>query len=118
MTTASVNAFARQSWTIAKGKLSQQTTRHPWVAYGWLHHEEDVHHQNNLTDKYSKWLEDNNVGDYIDLSDPQYTPGRHILGECVSHNINDPSDFIDQIINSTPKILATVLTDDENKTIL
>ena len=66
----------------------------------------------------NKWLEDNNVGDYINLSDPQYTPGRHILGECISHDINDPNDFIEQIINSTPKILATVLTDDENKTIL
>ena len=52
------------------------------------------------------------------MSDPQYTPGRHILGECISHDINDPNDFIEQIISSTPKILATVLTDDENKTIL
>lgn len=111
------------AWTddielVQKGKLSQQTYRHPWVAFGWLHHIGDIHHQNNLTDKYNKWIEDNNVGDYIDLNDPQYTPGRHILGECISHDIDTPNDFIEQIINGTPKILGTILTDDNDKTLL
>ena len=58
------------------------------------------------------------MGDYIDLNNPQYTPGRHILGECISHNIDTPNDFIEQIINNTPKILGTILTDDDDKTLL
>ena len=46
----------------------------------------------------------------------QYTPA-DILGE-VSHNIDNPNDFIQQIINDTPKILGTILTDDNDKTLL
>jgi len=111
------------SWTddielVKKGGLSQQVFHHPWVAYGWVHFENDIHHTNNLDTEYLKWIEDNNVGDYIDLEDPKYTPGRHMLGQCINIDIDNPEDFIKNIIEKTPKIAGIILTDDDNKTIL
>ena len=111
------------AWTndmelIKNDACSQQIQHHPWVAYGWIHHQDDIHHRNNIEDRYAEFIEDNNVADYIDLNNPIYTPGRHIIGECISHDFNNPSEFIDNIIATTPKVIGICITDDDNKSIL
>ena len=67
---------------------------------------------------YNKWIEDNHVGEYLDLSNPMYTPGRHQLGQCISHDFKHPEEFVQGIINNTGKINSFFITDDQNKTIL
>ena len=111
------------AWTndidlVKNSACSQQLYMYPWVAYGWMHFENDVHHRNNINDRYKEWIEQNNVGKYIDLEDPRYTPGRHMLGHCISHSFDNAEEFRDNIILSTPKIAGICLTDDANQDIL
>lgn len=111
------------AWTddfelVKNNACSQQLYQYPWVAYGWMHFEDDIHHRNNIEDRYKEWIENNNVGRYIDLEDPIYTPGRHMLGQCISHSFNDAEEFSNYIVSSTPMIKGICLTDDNNKDIL
>ena len=103
---------------VKKNACSQQLYYHPWVSYGWLHFENDIHHRNNINDVYSNWIKDNDVGKYIDLEDPKFTPGRHMLGQCISHDIDNAEDFRKTIIEQTPVIAGICITDDSNKDIL
>ena len=111
------------AWTddfelVKKDACSQQLYQYPWVSYGWMHFEDDIHHRNNIDDRYREWIEKNNVGAYIDLEDPKYTPGRHILGQCISHSFDNAEEFRNTIIEATPSILGICLTDDNNKDII
>lgn len=102
---------------IYKGMISQQWELNPWVQYDFTSctHDEWFGDQMEI---YNKWLVDNKIGDYLDLANPKYTPGRHQLGECISHNFTCSGDFIDQIIDKTPKIHAFFITDEQNNSIL
>lgn len=111
------------AWTddfelVKNNACSQQLYQYPWVSYGWMHFEDDIHHRNNIDNTYRDWIENNNVGAYIDLDDPRYTPGRHMLGQCISHSFNDAEEFRNAVIASTPVIAGICLTDDSNKDIL
>ena len=111
------------AWTndmdlVKKDACSQQLYQYPWVSYGWMHFENDIHHQNNINDTYKNWIESNNVGSYIDLTDPKYTPGRHILGQCISHDFDNAEEFRSNIIALTPCIAGICITDDNNKDII
>ena len=111
------------AWTndldlIKRNACSQQLYYYPWVSYGWMHFENSIHHRNNTDNVYNNWIKDNQVGRYIDLEDPKYTPGRHMLGQCISHDIDNAEDFRKTIIESTPMIAGICITDDTNKDIL
>jgi len=111
------------AWTndfelVKNNACSQQLYMYPWVSYGWMHFENDIHHRNNIDDRYREWINQNNVGQYIDLDDPRYTPGRHMLGQCISHSFDNAEEFRDNIILSTPNIAGICLTDDTNQDIL
>jgi len=103
---------------VKKNACSQQLYYYPWVSYGWLHFENDVHHRNNIDTVYSNWIKDHDVGKYVDLDDPRFTPGRHMLGQCISHDIDNAEQFRKIIIEQTPVITGICLTDDNNKDIL
>lgn len=111
------------AWTddielVKNNACSQQLYLYPWVSYGWMHFENDIHHRNNIDDRYSEWIENNNVGSYIDLEDPKFTPGRHMLGQCISHDIDNAEDFRKTIIDQTPVIAGICITDDSNQDLL
>lgn len=111
------------AWTddfelVKNNACSQQLYMYPWVSYGWMHFENDIHHRNNIDDRYREWIENNNVGRYIDLDDPKYTPGRHMLGQCISHSFDNAEDFRVSVTDKTPTIAGICLTDDNNKDIL
>lgn len=111
------------SWTddielVQRNKCSQQEYHHPWVSFGWVHFENDIHHTRNLDEQYERWIEENEVSKYIDLNEPKYTPGRHMLGQCISHDIDNPTDFMNAIIKDTPKVYGVIITDDNDKSIL
>ena len=111
------------AWTndielVKNNACSQQLYMYPWVAYGWTHFENDIHHRNNINDRYSDWITRNNVGQYIDLEDPRYTPGRHMLGQCISHSFDNAEEFRNSVILSAPNIAGICLTDDSNQDIL
>lgn len=103
---------------VKRDACSQQLYHYPWVSYGWMHFDNDIHHRNNIDNVYSNWIKDNDVGRYVDLEDPKYTPGRHMLGQCISHNIDNAEDFRKTIVESTPLITGICITDDTNKDIL
>jgi len=102
---------------VHKNMVSQQTELNPWVQFDWFSCTEDEWHNDQMV-LYNKWIEDNYVNEYLDLSDPKYTPGRHQLGQCISHNFTHPEEFVQEIIVNTAKINSFFITDDENKTIL
>lgn len=64
------------------------------------------------------WCENNKVRDYLDLDDPKYRPGRHIMGKLESHKIEDAYDFYDKVFNDTPYCEGVYMTDDNNNIIL
>lgn len=102
---------------VYKGMISQQWELNPWVQYDWC----SCTHEEWYTDQmalYDQFIQENNIGDHLDLSDPKYTPGRHQLGECISHNFKKPANFITEIIEKTPKIVAFFITDENNNSIL
>lgn len=103
---------------VKKDACSQQLYQYPWVSYGWMHFENDVHHRKNIDVTYMSWLESNEVGKYIDLEDPKYTPGRHMLGQCISHEFDNAEEFRDTIIATTPNVVGICLTDDNNKDVI
>lgn len=101
---------------VHKNMVSQQVELNPWVQFDWFRcTEQDWEDQMEL---YDLWIDSNNVRDYLDLSNPIYTPGRHQLGQCISHDFKHPEEFVQAIIKHTPKINSFFITDDENKTIL
>lgn len=102
---------------IYKGMISQQWELNPGVQYDFTSCSHDEWHVDQM-EIYNKWLVDKKIGDYLDLSDPKYTPGRHQLGECISHNFTCSADFIKEIIDTTPKIHAFFITDENNNSIL
>jgi len=66
--------------------------------------------------EYYDWLEKNNVGNYIDLTDKKYTPGRHILGH-VDLPFSSKQRFYDHVIRNTPYLIGTYISDDEGNII-
>ena len=102
---------------VYKGMISQQWELNPWVQYDWNSCTEEEWHTDQMN-LYNAWLEENNIADYLDLSEAKYTPGRHQLGECISHNFKKPRNFIDEIINRTPRIVGFFITDENNNSIL
>jgi len=100
---------------IKSGKLSQQTIHHPWVSYGWLY--PNKFHIEITNNRFKDWVEKNNLRDYIDIDEPMYKLGRHILGVCISHDIDNAEDFYEQIFSKTPQIYGVCITDDNNKNI-
>ena len=102
---------------VHKNMISQQVELNPWVQFDWFACSKDEWEQDQMM-LYNKWIEDNYVGEYLDLSTPMYTPGRHQLGHCISHNFTHPEEFVQNIIIDTAKINSFFITDDENKTIL
>jgi len=102
---------------VYKDMISQQWELNPWVQYDFTACSHDEWHGDQM-EIYNKWLVDKKIGDYLDLSDPKYTPGRHQLGECISHNFTCGKDFIDQIITPTPKIYGFFITDENDQSIL
>ena len=96
---------------LVKDKMvSQQWELNPWVQYDWNECTESEWLDGKAL--YQHWCNHNNVGDYYDLSHPKFTPGRHQLGECVSHNFTGPGDFVEQIINKTPEIKYFCITEE------
>ena len=95
---------------IQQKMVSPQWELNPWVQYDWNKCTEPEWEDGKK--QYWDWLKDNNVSDYYDLSDPKFTPGRHQLGECISHNFTGPADFVDQIIKQTPKIKYFCITEE------
>jgi hypothetical protein len=102
---------------VYKNMISQQWELNPWVQYDFTACTKEEWETDQML-IYNKWLEENKIGDYLDLSDPKYTPGRHQLGECISHNFTCGKDFIDQVITDTPRIYGFFITDENNKSIL
>ena len=103
---------------VKNDACSQQLYQYPWVSYGWMHFENDINHRKNIDVTYQYWIESNEVGKYIDLDDPKFTPGRHMLGQCISHNFDNAEEFRDCVIKTTPKIAGICLTDDNNKDVI
>lgn len=66
--------------------------------------------------KYYEWLEKNNVGNYIDLNDKKYKPGRHILGH-VDLPFSVDQRFYDHVISKTPYLAGVYISDDEGNII-
>jgi hypothetical protein len=90
--------------------VSQQWELNPWVQYDWNECTEQEWEDGKKL--YWDWLKDNNVNEYYDLTHPKFTPGRHQLGKCISHNFTGPGDFVEQIINKTPKIKYFCITEE------
>ena len=90
-------------------QVSQQITYSPCVRYTWEPPDDTL-------DVYNKWIEENNVSDYYDLSDAKFTPGLHVLGQNITHDFNTPQEFSDFIDNK--KVVGTLITDDNNNSIL
>jgi len=101
---------------VHKDMVSQQFELNPWVQFDWFPCTEEEWDDQMVL--YNDWIEQNNVADYLDLSQPKFNPGRHQLGHCISHDFSHPEEFVDTIISETPKINSFFITDDENKTIL
>ena len=101
---------------VHKNMVSQQIELNPWVSYDWTKCSEAE--WQDAMKLYNDWIETNNVGNYLDLELKKYTPGRHQLGNCISHDFKTPGEFVDAIIKQTPKINSFFITDDQNKTIL
>lgn len=101
---------------VYKNMISQQWELNPWVQYDWCGCTEEEWQDQMVL--YNDWLRVNNVAGYLDLSDPKFTPGRHQLGNCISHDFQCAGDFIEQIIARTPKIHAFFITDENNNSIL
>jgi hypothetical protein len=96
---------------LVKDKMvSQQWELNPWVQYDWNECTEAEWEDGKKL--YWDWVKDNNVADYYDITEPKFTPGRHQLGKCVSHNFTGPGDFVDQIISKTPSIKYFCITED------
>ncbi len=111
------------AWTndmelVKNDACSQQLYMYPWVSYGWMHFENDIHHRKNIDVTYASWIESNEVWKYIDLKDPKYTPGRHMLGQCISHSFDNADEFRDNIISQTPVIAGICITDNNNKDVI
>jgi hypothetical protein len=96
--------------------VSPQWELKPWVSYLWTNRDRES--ADKFKQEYENWLTKNNVANYIDLSNPKYTPGRHPLGECISHDFQNPQEFINAIVNNTPKIRSYFLTDDDGNGIV
>lgn len=97
---------------IQQRMVSPQRELKPWVSYGW-EQRSDQHAQETLA-AYEHWLNKHYYDSLLDVhNNPQYTPGRHPLGQCVSHDIQSPADFVNQIISKTAKIRCFYLTDDQ-----
>jgi hypothetical protein len=101
---------------IQQRMVSPQQELKPWVSYGWEQHSEQ-HAQETLA-AYQRWLNEHYYDSLLDVgNNPQYTPGRHPLGQCISHDIQSPQQFVEQIISQTPKIRCFYLTDDQGRTV-
>jgi hypothetical protein len=96
--------------------VSQQTELNPWVQYDWTSCTKTE--WEDALDLYDRWITANNVRDYLDLDKDMFRPGRHQLGNCISHNFKNPTQFAENIIATTPKINSFFITDDNNQTIL
>lgn len=96
---------------VKQKMVSQQWELNPWVQYDWKKCTETE--WLNGKEIFKEWCHKNNVGEYYDLSEPRFNPGRHQLGECVSHSFTGPEDFVKQIINKTPKIKYFCITEED-----
>lgn len=101
---------------VHKDMVSQQFELNPWVQFDWFPCTEKEWDDQMVL--YNDWIEQNNVADYLDLSQPKFNPGRHQLGHCISHDFSHPEEFVDTIISQTPKINSFFITDDDNQSIL
>lgn len=101
---------------VHKNMVSQQIELNPWVQYDWTRCTKTE--WEDALDLYDRWITENNVSEYLDLNKDMYRPGRHQLGTCISHSFKSPTEFVDEIISTTPKINSFFITDDNNKTIL
>jgi hypothetical protein len=109
-------AFTDDIALVKSGKVSQQIDYHPWVQYDWVDYSIGHYHE-AAEQRYNDWIEKNNISEYIDLSDPKYTPGRHPLGHCISHDIPDAKSFVEQVYKDTPRVVAMCITDDNNNNV-
>jgi len=64
------------------------------------------------------WCKKNDVGNYLDLNDPKYRPGRHTLGKLENVSLPDADAFYDEIFNTTPYCEGVYMTDDQGNIIL
>jgi hypothetical protein len=101
---------------VYKDMISQQFELNPWVQFDWFPCSEKEWDDQMVL--YNDWIEQNNVANYLDLSQPKFNPGRHQLGHCISHDFSHPEEFVDTIISQTPKINSFFITDDSNQSIL
>ena len=101
---------------VHKDMVSQQFELNPWVQFDWFPCTEKEWDDQMVL--YNDWIEENNVADYLDLSQPKFNPGRHQLGHCISHDFSHPEEFVDAVISKTPKINSFFITDDDNQNIL
>ena len=95
---------------VQQQMVSAQWELKPWVSYMWS--KRTAEEAKRFADQYRAWIETNNLAQYININDPKYTPGRHRLGKCISHDFSDSQEFYNQIIAKTPKIRCYYLTDD------
>lgn len=101
---------------IFKDMISQQWELNPWVQFDWCScTEKEWDEQIEL---YWAWIKEHKIDEYLDLSDPKFTPGRHQLGVCISHDFTCANDYIERIVAHTPRIHAFFITDENNNSIL
>lgn len=100
---------------VQQQMVSAQWELKPWVSYLWSRR--TASDAQKFAGEYFKWIQENNLSQYIDINDPKYTPGRHRLGNCISHDFSNSQEFYDTIISKTPKIKCYYLTDDDGNSI-
>jgi hypothetical protein len=100
---------------VQQNMVSAQWELKPWVSYSWTKRTPEA--AKVFNNEFQTWVKDRNVSSYLDVNDPKYTPGRHRLGTCISHNFKNSEEFMNQVIAKTPKIRCYYLTDDEGNSI-
>lgn len=96
--------------------VSPQEELKPWVSYSWKNVSKET--ADKTLNEFNKWLSVNYFDSLLNTgSEPKYTPGRHPLGKCISHNFKNDNEFKEAIISKTPKIRCFFLTNDDNSSI-
>lgn len=68
-------------------------------------------------DHFWKWCNDNKVSDHLDIHDPKYLPGRHVLGKLM-RRITSAQEFYGEVFDKTPYLEGVYMTDDDGNMLL
>lgn len=96
--------------------VSPQEELKPWVSYSWKSVSKET--AEKTLNEFNNWLNINYYDSLLNVSsEPKYTPGRHPLGKCISHNFKNDNEFKEAIVAKTPKIRCFFLTNDDDSSI-